>query len=402
MMKPFLAASLALNLGLVAFIVSRNVPSDPAPSPTGGKPNLIAPAAKDAVKPPASTNSTPPINRAYFEAKPAARELAQRLHREGWPDYLIKAAVGVYIAKGIDQEMAALTAQLQKRYWERDLTSKTREARLQLIDRQNREISAAMEGIPVEPWATTIASNATKFGDLTAEQIARVERIEADYRALERDETPRNKTIRERDVIMGNLADERRADLVKTLGEEGYFNYMARTSEAASRLKMDIEGLGIDESQYLALFKDALAWSEKYQNAALELVVRQEAEIARQTNRARYEQVLGQEKFVQFLELREPGFRSLSADMGRMSFTSSDSLALWKIVSNANLQLSQIRLDLDRGKAVDPDQASAVARQALESARQRFGSDAFAGYLATNPRWLTQLTTKPSQIKKSP
>jgi len=150
-----------------------------------------------------------------------------------------------------------------------------------------------MEGIPEEPWATAKATHAAKFGNLSQEQIARVERIEADYRSLERDETYRNKTIRERDLIMGNLADERRADLVKALGEEGYFNYMARSSEAASHLKQDIQGLRSRQVAVSRAVQKRPGMEREIPKRGLQPRRNPEAEIARQSNRAAIRTGLG-------------------------------------------------------------------------------------------------------------
>jgi hypothetical protein len=402
MIKPLLATSLALNLGLLAFLVGKSLSADHDGSIPAGKTPLAPALIESRATPAGASGAEPPVGRIYFDAKPGAKALAQRLHRDGWPDYLIKGVIQIYVAKSIDAEMAVLIAKMKERHWDKSGDSEIRQLQEKLIDRQQKEIADAMVGIPDKPWASANANNAARYGNLTDDQIARAQRIESDYQALGHDETFRNKTARERDLIMGNLARERRADLVKALGEEGYFDYMARGSTPASHLKLAIQDLGIDEQQYRALFREALAWDEKYQNASSDPLMRQEAEIARQKNTAGYEQVLGAQKFMQFLERRDSTYRTLSGDMGRMNFPPSDSLALWKIVSDANLQIRQIQLDLDRGQAVDPRQANMVALQAMESARRKFGTDAFANYLANNPRWLEQLGAAASRVKKAP
>ena len=254
-----LVGSLTANAALVFVLFRRG---DPTPLPA---PATVPPALSSALSASGPASALPPgaTPRTWATLDtPDHRQLITRLRACGFAPHVIRALVEARIETEFARRFRELEARLPARaFWQPDpqpyLADEPRrlEAYRPLVNERKRLLQTLLAGIDPEADAREAKTLQQRYGELTAEKLARVKALHDDYAEISRQTRDefRDVMLPEDRAQLELLRREQRADLAQLLTPAELVEYDRRDSPFSYAQKTILTAMDATEAEFLVI-----------------------------------------------------------------------------------------------------------------------------------------------------
>lgn len=401
--RTVLAFSLAMNLALMVALTLQQVRRDASdrspgarasrpPTDTGNPRQTAGSGPEDGAATPALAHID------WTNLQPADfASLRERLAALGLPPDTVRFVTGILVMKHYEERRRALhRVPDASEFWRNphvrpdpQMLAASRE-----LDREGKKVLRELLGGDFS-FDDDVYNERRRFGALSADKIAQLKKIDADYRDLEEqlfaDGADRGSPeSRARSAL---LAKEKRTDIERLLTADELADYDLRNSSGAHRLRNKFGQFEPTEAEFRALYPTfkALADAEppagpvRPINAA---EFRRNRENAERQLDAEMRRVLGETRYAQWQEANDHGLqetRTLVASLNLPAAVAGDLIAIQKEI--------QPRLaELERNRDLTPNQRDAQLATLAADARTRItrliGPSGFEAYKRRGGGWL--------------
>ena len=391
-MKPrplFLALSLAANAVLaVALLLA--VRSQP-PAPSAADPALA------------------PASRAHSAARasaPAATDdlpaLVAQLRAAGFSAAVVRAAILERVREIFAAKRRALEPDGDLPYWKTDTRRRDRTLEQMVAIRATwREQDDLLKKLlgPDALDADAQAVQRQRYGSLSPEKIAGIERLRRDYGDLmdEVQQLSRGAMLPEDREKLAYLAREERADLMKLLTPQELEDYDLRNNATATRLRGQLVGFNPTEQEFRTLFALQRAFDEQFGgrvDTSSPEAGRRLADL-RQKLAEQIRAALGPDRFADYERSSDPGFQQASQLVARLELPPAVAVQVWTVQRDIQPRARSIASN----PALAPDdrnaQLAALAAEAQTKITAALGTRGFEAYKQSGGAWLQTLQPRP-------
>jgi hypothetical protein len=266
-----LIGSLAINTTFVALYVIRSQ------SATHTVATSTSPATKTAAKSAASPNSaataeTAALAKVWTQLQSGdLASLVARLRDAGFSSSVIRSIVMAQINEQFSARRRAIMGDTDDRPFWKSRTENFRDPKIAAALRDlNKEQNTLMKSLLEADGALgnedALTNLRRQFGNLPPEKLAQLRTINSDYSELTQEvyEKTRGITLPEDREKIAFLEKEKRADLEKILGPQGYEDFQLRNSSTANQLRFQLSSFDASEAEFRAIFKLQAAFDEQY------------------------------------------------------------------------------------------------------------------------------------------
>jgi hypothetical protein len=192
------------------------------------------------------------------------KSVLQSLRDAGLPEEVIRQVGYALVAQEVDRRRRAIFDFSAIPYWRRTSPSPDQQRAMRELEKSRREMIAAL-GLP--PSAFETAAQKRQFGDLPADKLTALQRIQQDYSEMQQDlwMPPREGTAmtpEQRNAQMKLLREEQQRDIAALLSPTELQEYELRSSDTANRLRNQLRSVEVSEQEYRTLFAAQKAYDE--------------------------------------------------------------------------------------------------------------------------------------------
>lgn len=396
MKAPLIAASLLLNVALLAALAAR-----PSLAPAGMQAFLVRHFHPDTPKapPPSAAKSVPPKRPKLWTAlhHDDASTLIARLRAAGFPPNVIRALVTAEIGARYDTQLRALQdSDPNVPFWQLPPSFfMSGDKRLEEMNRLYRERSRVLRDLFKDEFfasTDTSAAQRRQFGDLPLSKIEALQRVEDDYNEMIAAVRAEAKGIilpedREKLAL---LHREKRADLAGILTPQELENYELRTSQSAAMLRSRLAAFEPTEAEFRALYQAQLVLNEKFQ-AGFNGVDQQTREAHQNAYHDQLRALLGDRRYADFVRETSSDYQQLTRLTQRENLPKETPLLTYDLRNAIAAESNQI-FD-NAGLSVEAKREA--LKQLAQNARNRIlatlGPGAGPEYVRISDQWLTQM-----------
>lgn len=301
---------------------------------------------------------------------------------------------------------AAMTAQ-QRPYWKSTqaggmflMPGMTREQQMELtkMGQESRDLERKLLGVD-----TSYAGyNQLRYGFLGSEKASRLDDIESDYRDL------RQSTYQEMQGFrmpgdaekLKVLDDEMKRDMETLLTPEEREANKLRNSDTARSLIRNLGAFDLTEDEYKTIFALQNAMDEKYSVDYMAMSaggINPSSDFYRARSDAQKEvetqikDVLGADRYEQYLASQRQDYRSLQAAAQRFNLTPETVSQTYQVRNSAVTEAKRISDDKTLSTAQKTEAYASLAEQATAQIRSQLGEEIGDAYINNSLSWLKNL-----------
>lgn len=404
-------ASLTANVVLLALTVG----SQNAPRVTSAA--AISEAAK-----PATPLATAP-NSASIALKPgqtvgaylsegSMADVRDRLLAAGVPPLTVQRIVATLVRERVAQKQAAMMARGDpSAYWQQasGIYDPARAQASAKIAREGTEELRALLGDDYPRSDGEQAQRKIRFGTLSADKIARLERIEGDYSEIQSEQLSGamwGLTAGEQQK-KALLEKEKRADIEALLTADELVDYDARNSPLASRLRNDLASFKPTEAEFRQLVQalrgtmfDSTEYATSYAFDASGRNPQRDEAIKKAQS------ALTAERFAEFAQTQDLQLSQENRLVSRLGLPLSTAKDLQKTRRETISALSRTATDKTLSSEAKEAKFNDVLAQSKQTLTSLLGADGYAAYESTvgkgTASMITSLRSRMSATKTSP
>lgn len=396
-----IAASLAANAALLAFVLTRTADFTPnnaaavAPSPTlSSKLSSLSPS------------SAPNNPKLWSDLNPAAADLSAlvaRLRAAGFPASVVRAIVTAQVREEFAARRKALNPQQGDiPFWKNNqpIDPKARLALRDLNREQDATLSKLLGGPDPDRAFFMNIYERNQYGDLPVDKVGQLTAVKRDYDEMRSDiySAASGGTMLPADRAELLLLDkEQRADLARFLTPQELEDYDLRASNTASQMRYNLSAFAPTEAEFRAIFK--LQQTLDTQFGQLSSGLTQDQMRARQEGqKAITDQIkaaLGPERAADYVRATDFSYRQAALVVERLNLPKTAALEVW------NVQQDFEKRSRELPKTGAPDtrmaQYTALVSEAYAKVTAALGERGATIYKQNGGSWL-----QPPQLRPAP
>jgi hypothetical protein len=301
--------------------------------------------------------------------------LIARLRALGFPASLIRAIVRSEVSARYDTRLRELTApDPNTPYWRTSPYTDFSSARMAEYTRLQRERARLLRDLFKDDFFAsddTSAAQRRRFGNLSAQKIELLERIEDDY--AEMTSAVRSAAngimLPEDREKLALLAREKRTDLAATLTPDELADYELRSSPLIGVLSRELGNFDASEAEFRGILQSLQAYSSHFPGGATAGNF-QDREAAAQELNAQLKAVLGDQRYADYQRETDRQYQQLARYAERASIPSSAVASAYDLRYAVAAQSQRIADD----PALTPDQKRAALQTLAQNTRDQFNS----------------------------
>ena len=403
---PFLiAASVAANAALLAFVLSR-----PAAAPSATADASTAPALRSSPSVPSASAPVNPRLWTDLAADPADLPgLVARLRAAGFPPAVVRALVSAQIREDYAARRRALhPGRGDTPFWKIDQPTdpKTRLALRELSREADAKINELLGGPDPDRNLYTSLFERRTTGDLPPEKAAQLTTIKRDYDEMRSEiyEASRGGSMLPEDrAKLALLEKEQRADLASVLTPQELEDYDLRASNTANTLRYNLTAFAPTEAEFRAIFKLQQAFDT--QLGPMTSGMTQEQMRARQEGqKAVTEQIkaaLGPERAAEYERSTDFSYRQATLVAERLNLPATTAKDLWAAKADFEQRSRAIASDSNLPPDARRAQVTAVQQEALAKVNTLLTPRGAELYQQNGGYWVQQLQARPTSAPGS-
>lgn len=406
-----LTGSLVANATLLAVYLRR-----PSTAGDSSRHSSAASAPADASKtePSAAKStlaSTPPtaagINPKAWSSLESAdlKTLALRLRAAGFPPSVVNAVIRAQITELQRPRIQALLAGIEEKpFWktDRDINAivnplgdpKIRTA-FNELNRESNELFKAALGLPeISAEAAASPFYQRRYGAISPEKFDQLQRVETDYNELRQDvnNAARGLMLPEDREKLALLEKEKRADLAKILTPDELNDYLIRSSNTTSRLRMALTAMNATEEEFRAIYQAQVAFDEKYTltTGSIPADFIRDRQAAQSQVSDQIKLALGDQRFAEYTRSSDREFQTLIRLTQSASLPAASAIQAYDLRDTTSKESNRIFSDT----TLTNDQKRAALKTLAATTRSQLsttlGDSAARSYLET-ATWITRM-----------
>lgn len=335
------------------------------------------------------------------------KTLKEQLEAAGYPPHLVKAVVGALIGENsIARQHEILRNQKETPFWQTGdhmLGYNTNDPEamraVSALQRETNERYRSIFGDTISDDVNAMAAYRRLYGDLPAEKIARLQRIESDYLELQRQIAPWPTMGRPSPADQEKFAlleKEKRADMAAILTPEELFELDLRTSRTATQLRFSLNAFSPTEEEFRKIFSIQKAIDEAKGRPTntygpYSLSVARDDELL-----TRLDGVISPERIEDLKFATEPTNATLTRLTNRLGLPISTAKEVIQLRDATMLAASKLKAEA----SLTPDERTAQLKALAQTANERTTSLLTArgveAYLQYGGSWLNSITSTPT------
>lgn len=410
-----LAASLALNIGVLAFyFVQRPSPTSVADRETASRAVVSSSATSSktlesySALDPAKTAALAQL-RTQFQTNDLPALVAQ-LRAAGFPISMIRAIVGAQVYEQFAaRRKALLAANPDREYWSTKggyayIDPKIQTALRGLYQEQTTAMKSLLGADAQDPVNESTLYQRAQFGNLPPEKLEKLQAINSDYNDLTQEIYAKmNGTVQlpEDREKLALLEKEKIADLAKILTPEEIEDYQLRSSTAASQLRYSLASLNPTEAEFRALYRattavDAQLGPQMNVRTMDDMKKRSEALLAQ------LQGVLPPERLADVKMAVDPEYSSINRVVARLALPPATSQTVVALQKDIQQRATALRSDRALTTEARTTQLAALVDEATTKLTTALSPRGLEVYKQNGGYWLQNLNPPPPRPATSP
>jgi hypothetical protein len=386
-----LVASLLANAALVvAFLNGPREAAEVAPlNPVAASTAASSPAAKLGSALAGATEKPSPTTWSSLNAADPAT-LAARLRAAGFPPKMVQALVVAAINEEYSaRRLKALQDDADQPYWRtlgRGMSAATMtEFRKSWFEQQNAV--KQLMGADYAPPEDLVKMQQRMFGDLPAEKIDALQRIQADYGDLQQQifQGAGGAMMSWDREKMALLEKEKRADIAAMLTPEELLAYERRASNTANRLRMQLLAFDATQTEYEAIFDRQNAFDQRFAPMMGNLASdkeQAERKTAEEQLKSDIKAALGEARYNEYQRAMDPGYVAVTriATSLQLGDPAQKATAIWTMQKDVQARATEVQQDRTMSGPERLQAATALANEANTKLNEILGPQGTAAY----------------------
>jgi hypothetical protein len=336
------------------------------------------------------------------------RAMAARLKATGFPPGMIRAIIGAQINerfKSRREQLALLP--VEQPFWKTDSSGyspvsralsdpKFRNASRALASEQ-RQLLKEVLGPDAIPTDTTFTDyQARRYGNLPADKIEQLERLDQDYNDLNNEVSRIANRIRLPEDLekLAILKREKLADLSQILSPAEVEDYLIRTAQTTTQLRPVMTAANATEEEFRIIYRLQSAYDEKY-STTLGGVITPELRAERQAAQAQVEAdvraAVGEARYAEFARASDREYQQLSPIAREANIPEAAVIQVVAMRENVLNESNRIFDDPSMDNAQKRAALVALAQNARAQAVSTLGPDVGQKYLQIAGSWLSNV-----------
>lgn len=227
--------------------------STPNPARNG---SAVASATSTPSKPGTNTTAALAEKIAAAQTNGDTKSVLQSLREAGLPEDIVRQVGYALVAQDMDRRRRAIFDWAAVPYWKNPRPTPEQQRAMRALDKERRDLLASL-GLPLSPLEAAAVKR--QFGDLSADKLAALQKIQQDYSEMQQDlwSSSREGTQmkpEERNAQMKLLREEQQRDIAAILSPTELQEFELRNSDTANRLRGQLRNLDLTEQEYRSLF----------------------------------------------------------------------------------------------------------------------------------------------------
>lgn len=392
-----IAASLAANAALVAFVLTRSADSTTRGAAAASATPALSPKTSALTSSPASSaTSNPKLWSDLNSTSADLPALIARLRAAGFPASVIRAIVTAQVREDFAAKRRALNpTKADLPFWKNDQpTDPKLRLALRDLNREQEAVLTRLLGGPDPDRALFMGIyERRQYGDLPADKVSQLSTVKRDYDEMRSDiyEASRGGTMLPEDRAKLALLDkEQRADFAQVLTPQELADYDLRSSNTANQMRYNLTAFSPTEAEFRDIFKIQQAFDEKYGQMTPGMT-QEQMRLRTEEQKKINEQIktsLGPERGADYERANDHSYRQAALLAERLNLPKTAATDVWNIQKDLEKRTQALFADNSGAPETRMAQRAALVAEANTKVTAALGERGAAIYKQNGGYWL--------------